>query len=500
MVGRSVLFHTGSREGFITRHGISHKKAMTTVKDVYKDLDSDISFEEFEEQVERKVNEMGGLVDEDAAAVLIADGLSSGKVQSIKEIDAGMDEVEFLGKVLSIGDLNTFSRDDGDSDGTVCNIELGDETGQVRVALWDDMAKDAVEDLEIGEVIQVSGTPKDGYTGLEVSASAVDVKSNVEIDIEALESYQVADLSPGLSAVTMKGLVLGTTSINTFERNDGTEGQVANIIIGDQTGEIQVTMWGNAAEAVNDYRVKQSVEITNGDVQEGDNGLEIHLNSPDDITHIKEQIKYIPETTPIGEARLDETVNLAGGVTYLDEERTFDRDDGSSGKVRNLNLKDDSGSIRVSLWGDKTEMDINVGDEILITNAEIQDGWDDEPEASTGYQSTVLITGRGSYDVDDEEDADEDDNSNDSGSSTKSIDEYDSSDEADSSADESESDNEEIQVTGTVLGVGDEVTLDAPDGEWTISNGNDLDVRLGQNVTVRGTENDDGTITASEAF
>lgn len=473
---------------------------MTTVNDVYHDLDSDISFEEFEEQVEQKVNEMNGLVDKDAAAVLILDGLSSGEVQSIKEIDAGMDKVEFFGKILSIGDLNTFTRDDGDSDGTVCNIELGDETGQVRAALWDDMAKDAVENLEIGEVIQVAGTPKDGYTGLEVSASAVDVDDDVEIGIEALESYQVADLSPGLSAVTMKGLVLGTTSINTFERNDGTEGQVANIIIGDQTGEIQVTMWGEAAEAVDDYRVKQSVEITNGDVQESDNGLEIHLNSPDDITHIKEQIKYIPETTPIGEAQLDETTNLAGGVTYLDEERSFDRDDGSSGKVRNLNLKDDSGSIRVSLWGDKADMDLNVGDEILITNAEIQDGWDDEPEASTGYQSTVLITGRGSYEVEDEEEADENDNSSEPGSSTKSIDEYDSSDKADASTDESGSDSEEIQVTGTILGVGDEVTLDTHNGEWTISNGNELDVRLGQNVTVRGTENDDGTITASEAF
>jgi replication factor A1 len=468
---------------------------MTTIKDVYQDLDNDISFEEFEEQVENKIEEMNGLVDKDAAAVLVSDGLTTGRVQNIEEIDAGMDEVEFLGKILTIGDLNTFSRDGEDSDGTVCNIEVGDETGQIRAALWDEMAEDAVEELEVGEVLEISGTPKDGYNGLEVSAHDVVVQEDVEIGIEALESYHVADLSAGLSAVTMKGLVLGTTSINTFERDDGSDGQVANIVIGDKTGEIQVTMWGEAAEAVDDYRVKQSVEVTNADVRDGDNGLELHISSPDDITHIKEQIKYIPETTPIGEAELGDSVNLAGGVTYLDEKRAFDRDDGSSGQVRNLNLEDDSGNIRVSLWGDKAEMDINVSDEILITNAEIEQGWEDEPEASTGYQSTVLITGRGSYDVEEDEEADEgeEDDSSSSSGSTKSIDEYESDgDDA--------SEDEEVQVAGTVLGVGEEITLDTPNGEITITGGSDFDVRLGQSITVRGTQNDDDSITASEIF
>ncbi|QLH82108.1 OB-fold nucleic acid binding domain-containing protein [Halosimplex pelagicum] len=466
---------------------------MTTIKDVYQDLDSDTSFEEFEEQVENKIEEMNGLVDKDAAAVLVSDGLTTGRVQNIEEIDAGMDEVEFLGKILTIGDLNTFSRDGEDSDGTVCNIEVGDETGQIRAALWDEMAEDAVEELEVGEVLEISGTPKDGYNGLEVSAHDVVVQEDVEIGIEALESYHVADLSAGLSAVTMKGLVLGTTSINTFERDDGSDGQVANIVIGDKTGEIQVTMWGEAAEAVDDYRVKQSVEVTNADVRDGDNGLELHISSPDDITHIKEQIKYIPETTPIGEAELGDSVNLAGGVTYLDEKRAFDRDDGSSGQVRNLNLEDDSGNIRVSLWGDKAEMDINVSDEILITNAEIEQGWEDEPEASTGYQSTVLITGRGSYDVEEDEEADEgekDDSSSSSGS-TKSIDEYES---------DGDDAGEEVQVAGTVLGVGEEITLDTPNGEITITGGSDFDVRLGQSITVRGTQNDDDSIAASEIF
>lgn len=475
---------------------------MTTIEDAYEDLDKDLSFEEFEQQVERKVEEMDGLVDKDAAAVLVAgDGLSSNEVQSIDEITPDLPEVQFFGKVLSISDPNTFSRENS-SQGTVCNIEVGDETGQVRVALWDDMAEDAAESLSIGDVLKVSGTPKEGYTGLEVNAESAEVDNETTIDIEALESHQVADLSPGQSSVTIRGLILGTTSVNTFERDDGTEGQVANIIIGDQTGEVQVTVWGDAADLVNEYRTKQSVEVTDGEVQSGDSGLEIHINSPDDIAHIKEQIKYVPKTTPIGGVTIEETVNLAGGVTYLDEKQTFERDDGSTGKVRSLNLEDESGSIRISLWGDKAEVDINVSDEILIVNAEIQDGWEDEPEASTGYQSTVLITGRGSYDVETEdeegESADKGAESSSPDDSATNIDEYESDGDKDSSA-EGDGD-EEIQVAGTVLGSGDEITLDTADGEATITNGSEFDVRLGETVTVRGARNDDGTISAADIF
>jgi replication factor A1 len=474
---------------------------MTTIKDVYQDLDSDISFEEFEEQVDQKVNTMNGLVDRDAAAVLIADGLSSGEVQNIEEISAGVDEVEFFGKILSIGELNSFSRDDGTT-GTVCNIDVGDETEQIRIALWDEMAEDANEVLQIGDVLQVEGTPKDGYSGLEVSASSVDVRDDIDIDIRALESYQVTDLTQGLSGVSIKGLVIGTTPVNTFERNDGSEGKVANIIIGDETGEVQVTLWGDAADAVENYRVKQSVQITNGDVKDGDNGLEIHLNSSSDVTHIKEQIKYEPETILIGDIQLDEVVNLAGGVTYLGEKETFDRDDGSSGKVRNLNLEDDTGSIRVSLWGDKAETDVNVGDEILITNAEIQQGWEDEPEASTGYRSAILVTGRGSYDIneDDEEDVD---GSSSSEERKASIDDYDTETApSGSAATDTDSDGaiDQVQINGTVVIVGEEVIVNTSDGEQTVEGVCEYDLHLGQTVTVRGTRTDDGCITATEVF
>src|SRR6056297_1711330 len=143
---------------------------MGSIADIYADLETDVSEEEFREAVEEKVEQMGGLADEETAAMLLAHELNEGEVETIADIEPGMDEVKFLAKVLAIGDLKTFERDGEDEDGRVINVEAADETASVRLAFWDGQAVD-IDDgmLSVGDVLRVKGRPKDGYNGLEVS-------------------------------------------------------------------------------------------------------------------------------------------------------------------------------------------------------------------------------------------------------------------------------------------------------------------------------------------
>jgi len=136
---------------------------MGVIEDVYEDLDTDVEFEEFEAAVEDKVDQMGGLADEETAAMLIAHELRDEEADTIADIEPGMNDVKFLGKVTSIGDIRTFERDDEDAEeGRVCNVDVADASGSVRVALWDDMAAAAEEQLEVGQVLRVMGRPKEG--------------------------------------------------------------------------------------------------------------------------------------------------------------------------------------------------------------------------------------------------------------------------------------------------------------------------------------------------
>jgi len=157
---------------------------MGVIEEIHEDLEADVELSEFREAVEARVERMGGLADEETAAMLVAHELDEdgGEVEGVAEIEAGMEEVKFAAKVVSLGELKTFERDTDDGQGTlddadeseegagkgtgeegepadrrdaeqtedgrpdegrVLNAEVADESGQIRVAFWDGLAVDA---------------------------------------------------------------------------------------------------------------------------------------------------------------------------------------------------------------------------------------------------------------------------------------------------------------------------------------------------------------------
>jgi len=373
---------------------------MGVIADEYEALDTDVSLEAFREAVEDKVEQMGGLADEETAAKLIAHELKDEEVNGIADIEPGMDEVKFLGKVVSIGDLRTFERDEEDAeDGRVVNLEVADETGRIRISMWDKLAISAVGDpeadthgeIEIGDVLRIAGRPKDGYNGVEVSVNKAEPDEDAELDVETQELYRVEHLSMGLSDVNLKGTILDVGTVRTFDRDDGSEGQVSNLSVGGPTGRVRVTLWDEQAPRVSEFTDGQSVEIVDGYVKERDGSLELHVGSRGAVETIDEAIEYVPETTDIEGVEIGQTVDIAGGVIETDSKRTFDRDDGSEGQVRNIRLRDETDDMRVALWGEKADKDIELADRVLVTDAEIQEGWQDDLEASAGWQSTVTV-------------------------------------------------------------------------------------------------------------
>jgi replication factor A1 len=484
---------------------------MGAIEDIYADLDADIEEEAFREAVEAKVEEMGGLVDEEVAAMLIAEDLGESEVEGIADIEPGMEEVQFLGKVVSVGDVRTFERDDDEAEGRVVNVEVADETGRVRIALWDEDAAAATEELEPGQVLRIKGRPKDGYSGLEVSGDRVEVDEEAELDVDLDGSVTVDSLTMGQSDVTVDGVVLDTEPVRTFDRDDGSEGRVANLVIGDETGRLRVTLWDDQTDAVERFEPGDTVEVVDGYVREREGSLELHLNDRSAVEAVDTDVQFVPETTDIGAVEIGETVDVAGVVRSADPKRTFDRDDGSEGQVRNVRLQDDSGDIRVALWGEKADLDIGPGDEVLAADVEIQDGWQDDLEASAGWQSTVThLDGALAATPD----ADAGDDGSDAGGETQvyeddggsaGLDAFAEGDDEDGAGSDSAvgdaaadtDDDGPVEFTGTVVQTADPVKLD--DGEETVKVRGDVDATLGQTVTVRGSR-DGEYIDAEETF
>jgi replication factor A1 len=457
---------------------------MGVIEEIYADTETDVSEEKFREAVAQKVEQMEGLADEETAAMIIAHELADNEVETVADIEPAMDEAKFIAKVVSVGELRTFERDDGE--GRVVNVEAADETGSVRLTFWDERAEAVANgELETGDVLRIKGRPKDGYSGLEVSVDQAEPEDDVEIDATPGDDETIDGLRLGQSDVTVRGLVLDTDTVRTFDRDDGSEGRVSNLTVGDETGRIRVTLWDERADAAEDIDRGTTVEILDGSVRENEGDLELHVGDRGAVEPIEETVDYDPETTPVESVEIDTVVDIAGVVRSTDPKRTFDRDDGSEGQVRNVRVQDDTDDIRVALWGEKADLDVAPGDEVLVTDAEIQDGWQDELEASAGWQSAVVVLDDASgseaagEQTDPTAETSETADAVSDGGAT-GLDAF-----ADREGPESdEEDQQRVEFTGTVVQTGDPVVLD--DGSETMSVETDQTLRLGEEVTARG--------------
>jgi replication factor A1 len=179
-------------------------------------------------------------------------------------------------------------------------------------------------------------------------------------------------------------------------------------------------------------------------------------------------------------------------VRSADPKRTFDRDDGSEGQVRNVRLQDGTGDIRVALWGEKADLSLGPGDEVLFVDVGIQDGWQDDLEASANWQTTVVPLEDGAVNDTASAEAEaglaafessEGEPSAENGTAFRD-------DRADSESASTEA-GRDVEFTGTVVQAGNPIILD--DGTKTVTVRSDLDVTLGEDLTVAG-ELADGVI------
>ena len=93
---------------------------------------------EFDAKVKAKIEEWGGLLDNDAAALLVLEamGMDVAEWTPIANLEENA-EVSIRGEVVAITPVREFTRQDG-TKGRVVNVTLRDATGACRVVLWDD--------------------------------------------------------------------------------------------------------------------------------------------------------------------------------------------------------------------------------------------------------------------------------------------------------------------------------------------------------------------------
>jgi len=222
----------------------------------------------------------------------------------------------------------------------------------------------------------------------EVAARLTASELGVEISGEE-ETFQaeiaIKDLISGLNDVNVVGRVITVQQIHTFFRPDSTEGKIARLQVADKTGELRLVLWNDEIKMVETGKIRlgQIVKVLHAYVREGIDGkLELHIGRKGDLEvspadavesdypQISDFIDKIGDLTP-----KKKRANVLGLVHEVFPQSEFKRQNETSGKVKRLRLKDDTGETTLVFWNEKVDElgEVKKGDCLRIMNVRIRE-------------------------------------------------------------------------------------------------------------------------------
>ncbi|MBN1683530.1 hypothetical protein JW865_08270 [Candidatus Bathyarchaeota archaeon] len=210
------------------------------------------------------------------ATGVLPDKPASGYVK-ISDLREGMRTVSVAGRVIQVNDPREFTRRDG-TKGKVASLLLQDETGIVRLSLWDDDIN-ILNDLTNDTIIAV----ENGYTRAGLSGIDLNVGRNgrlrlnpEEIKIEIINPedrvIQIKNLVEGQKNITLEGQLLDeplTREVNTLRG----PANVTSFRIDDGTGEVRISLWNKQAKDVEGLTIGSKILLENCNVREPFDGL-----------------------------------------------------------------------------------------------------------------------------------------------------------------------------------------------------------------------------------
>lgn len=315
-------------------------------------------------------------------------------------LENGDKDKSFTGVVKSISNPRSFKTRKGNS-GQVCNVDVEDKTGKIRVVLWTENIK-KLKNISEGDIVRVGGVDiKDGYSGLEATMrprSLFEKATDVNPDDYPTYTEEITPIAD-VEADTKVNIIARITRIppvRSYNKN-GKDGKVASLELQDASGTISYTLWNNNVDLIKslDLNDGDTVKILQAQVRERNDEKSLShwdgriIKGEFEVPDFQHEISKIDELDDG-----DSDIEIIGVVTKIQDVRKFVRkSDKSEGQLRNFHITDDTGSIRVTLWGDSADLDINKGDIVKVIGGNVvYDEYTEEGHSvNTNFSTQVSV-------------------------------------------------------------------------------------------------------------
>lgn len=188
----------------------------------------------------------------------------------------------------------------------------------------------------------------------------------------------IISLTPFSNKWVIKGRCLSKSDIKKFTNQKG-EGKLFSIYVVDESGSIKVSCFNETVDVFYEmFDVGKVYSISNGAVKMSNkkystatSEYEINLEKNSEIQLVYDETapKFFFKFVRVQELVADVLIDFIGAVKSIGEvQQIVLKKDGSVTFKRDVVLIDETGNVRLTLWGSKTDAEIEVGD-ILALNA-----------------------------------------------------------------------------------------------------------------------------------
>lgn len=386
----------------------------------FKKVEDVISKDQFISEFNERKSYYGedSIMSDSAIASLIVGPLSQEENETLSEIteesvikindaEDGNHGFNVIARVMTISNPKEFTSSKG-KPGKLCNINIADDTGEVRLTLWSQNIKH-LKNVKEGDIVKFTDVdcrinsynrkkefslrPRSSISVLNESSSFY--PENID-DFPAYEENftPISEISHE-GTVSILGRVIKVPKPRSYDSN-GKNGKVLSLDILDKTGKIQYTLWNNDVYLISALDLKEGdiVKILNEQVRERDGEFSIsHWSGR--ILKVEGDYdlpEYSSQIIKIGDAHEQRDVIVRGIVTKVSDTVEFTSSNGEPGFVKTIEIGDETGTIRVTLWRDDTKINISKGDMLKVIGGNVE--YDDFTRAyrvNTNWNSEFKI-------------------------------------------------------------------------------------------------------------
>ncbi len=326
--------------------------------------------------------------------------------KTIAEVEPGRQDFSVIARVMSISNPKEFTTRKGD-EGRLANIQIADNTGEVRLVLWSENIKH-LKHISEGDIVEISDIDcKDGFRGgkefslrpRSMLRVIDETNENYPKNIDEFPVYEeiitpISDIVPD-EKVSVIGRLIRVPTPHSYESN-GKKGKVTSLEIQDNSGSISYTLWNK------DVKLIESLDLKEGDIVKILNEQSRKRNDEISLSHWDGRIlkvegdydvpEYEENIVDIADASTNKNATFIGVVTKIQDTINFKRQDGTDGFVKSIEISDPSDSIRVTLWGDDTKLKVSKGDVLKVIGGLVEfDDYSNGHRINTNWNTELKV-------------------------------------------------------------------------------------------------------------